>query len=477
MNKTLLTVLVATLAPCSFAKQYWVKGVDTNGGWVDVDKSRNAQYNEFENEVRVGKNKGSSGYFNNDRNSGDGFLCWAASATDILAWWHRQNPGAAQLNKKAPTGKEELWQLFKKSFVNDSGAAEAGIRWYIKGIVPQVEPTPKPGIGRGGYYSGMDIQSEHYDIRQFDPAWMEHGGEPVYNLEYNGPKEDVHLKIANKITSLIKDGYIISLGISGEGGGKHATTLWGAETDDTTGHLTKIWITDSDDALNGYGTGLIELECRDIENELTLGTGEHVFTVGKLLACGIKSTGKAYQEEEFRDKKASRLWYDCTKGRNDYFYDFTAIKMPQVPAQGMPQQASSADGAWEAPSSIKGKTFSFSAPAWVKWVDGVATEQTQGPFGSEPPSYTVQWKWGNKHAESRTNELDGKPAKKTRTYTKTGKRTAVLEERYESSSWNAERYELTFETPTSGTCRMEQTGKYSLLLADKYTATGTFTLK
>ena len=132
---------------------------------------------------------------------------------------------------------------------------------------------------------------------------------------------------------------------------------------------------------------------------------------------------------------------------------------------------------WEAPASIKGKTFSFSAPTWVKWVDGVASEQEEVPFSSEPPSYTVQWKWGNKHAEARTNDLDGQPAKKTRTYTKTGKRTAVLEERYESSSWNAERYELTFETPTSGTCRMEQTGTYSMLLADKYTATGTFTLK
>ena len=344
MQKTLLALLLATLAPCSFAKQYWVKGVDTTGGWVDVDKARNQHYNEFENEVRVGANKGSSGYFDNDRSTGDGFLCWAASATNILTWWHRQNPGAAQTNKKAPAGKKEIWQLFKKSFVNDSGSAEAGIRWYMKGIVPQAEPTPKPGISQGNYYSGLKVEAEHYDIRQFDPAWVENGGEPVYNMDYDGPKVDVYLKIADKITTLLKNGYIISLGISGEGGGKHATTLWGAETDDKTGHLARIWITDSDDALNGYGSGLIELECSDLENELTLGTGEFTFPVGKLLAYGIRSVGKEYQEAEFRDKKASRLWYDCTKGRNDYFYDFTAIKMPAVGGQGNPKQGTGTRG-------------------------------------------------------------------------------------------------------------------------------------
>lgn len=113
--KTLLALLLATLAPCSFAKQYWVKGVDTTGGWVDVDKARNQHYNEFENEVRVGANKGSSGYFDNDRSTGDGFLCWAASATNILTWWHRQNPGAAQTNKKAPVGKKKYGSCSRRA--------------------------------------------------------------------------------------------------------------------------------------------------------------------------------------------------------------------------------------------------------------------------------------------------------------------------------------------------------------------------
>lgn len=182
----------------------------------------------------------------------------------------------------------------------------------------------------------MEVATEYFDIRLFDSAWV---GPEEYDYDYDGPKEDVYLKIANKMTELIKDGYIISLGVSSEDGGKHATTLWGIETNDETGYLTRMWITDSDDALNGYGTGLIELECGGIENELTLGLGEYEIPLGIQLAYGIKSVGKEYEEAEFRDKKEGRLWYDYTGGRNDYFYDFAAIKMPLVGYQGVPEPA------------------------------------------------------------------------------------------------------------------------------------------
>ena len=323
MKKTLLTILAA-LTPCAFANEYWVDGVSVaNGGWVDQDKDRSPEYNKY-----------GPGYFNNDRETGDGFLCWAASATDILTWWHELNPGAQAMNPEAPHEQGEIWQLFKSNYFNDSGSASAGIEWYMNGLTTIVEPTPRKNPpSQGGYFQDLVVDVQNYDIRQFDPAYFEYEGELWYNFEYDGPKVDVYLAISQKMVELFQDGYIISLGVSSEYGDKHATTLWGIKTDDA-GYLTKMWITDSDDALNGYGTGLIELDCTQIVNQLMLGQ----IHAGDMLAYGITSTGKVYQDGEFEEKEG-RLWYDCKEPRNDYFYDFTAIKMPLVANQGVPEPA------------------------------------------------------------------------------------------------------------------------------------------
>lgn len=327
MKKTLITILLASLATSTFAKEYWVTGVNENGGWVDQDKAKSPEYDKY-----------GPGYFDN-RADGDGFLCWAASATDILTWWHNQNPGAAQLNPTAPHKQGEIWELFKNNFQNNSGSASGGIDWYMKGIIPTAEPTPRNSntIAPAGYYSGQLEDSQYFDIRQFDPKYVETEDDIVYWPEaYDGPEVDVYLEIANKMTNLIDQGYIISLGIGGITGTKHATTLWGVETNED-GYLTKMWITDSDDNLNGYGTGLIELKCTMMTNEIMV-TDEIKY--GDQYAYGITSPYAVYKEEEFPGKKG-RLWYeynlDLDEPRNDYFYDFSAFKFSTVAYQGVPE--------------------------------------------------------------------------------------------------------------------------------------------
>lgn len=324
MTKTLLTILFASFATSAFAnEQYWVHGVDKDTGWVDQDKERSLGYNQY-----------GPGYFNNDAEKGDGFLCWAASATDIITWWHQLNPGAQVMNPVAPHEQGAIWDLFKANFVNASGTASAGIEWYMNGLTTIAEPTPRANpTSKGDYYHDMVADIKHYDIREFDPYWIEYEGELIYFPDmYEGPVVDVYKDVANTMTTLLQDGYIISLGISDEDGAKHATTLWGVETDKD-GYLTKMWITDSDDALNGYGSGLIELDCDKITNQLMLGE----IHAGDMYAYGITSTGKEYAEEEFQETKAGRLWYDCNEPRNDYFYDFTAIKLSTVAYQGVPE--------------------------------------------------------------------------------------------------------------------------------------------
>ena len=335
MNKTLITILLATLATSAFAKQYWVTGVNENGGWVDQDKAKNAYYNEYQGKQNVGAGNGTSGYFNNG-SDGDGFLCWAASATDILTWWHSQNPSVAQENPAVPHEQGEIWELFKENYVNDSGSADAGIAWYMKGITTDNEPTPrnKNTMNPAGYYPDMLEDSKHFDIRTFDKGWLN----PMeYDYTQATSQSDISKNIAGTLANLIEDGYVISLGISGSGGSKHATTLWGVETDDATGLLTTMWITDSDDALNGYGTELIELTCNPVEHECYIIEGH---PIGNLRSYGITSIGKEYQEAEFQATKNGRLWYDSySEGRNDYFYDFTAFKFSTVDYQGVPEPA------------------------------------------------------------------------------------------------------------------------------------------
>lgn len=326
MKKTLITILLASLATSAFAKQYWVTGVNENGGWVDVNKARNDTYGEY------------NGWFNNDRDKGDGFLCWAASASDIITWWHQLNPGAAELNPSAPAKQGEVWQLFKANFWNDSGSAGAGVAWYMQGVMPSVEPYPRNGAAPGGYYSDLVTTFKSYNITDFDPAfkYFPDAGTSWYLPDPSDPVVDVHKAIADEMSNLIDQGYIISLGIGGETGSKHAVTLWGLETDEN-GYLSKMWITDSDDWLNEYGPqeepgeALIELICEPQNVDVTLGAVK----VGEEAIYTITSPGTTYQGSN--PNKEGRLWYSGEDGRTDYFYDFTAFKMPVVANQGVPE--------------------------------------------------------------------------------------------------------------------------------------------
>lgn len=331
MRKSLLTTLLMTsLAPSVLAGQYWVKGVDEDSGWVDVNKARTSQYDEYD-----------AGWFDNGPD-GDGFLCWAASASDILTWWHNQNPDAAQLNPEAPHKQGEIWELFKKNYVNDSGTAAAGIEWYMNGVKTSQQPELRGNAGPGGYYKDLDVEVEWLpqDIKDFDPAYKfsEAAGMTWWLPNDNDPVVDVHKAIADKMSLLIDQGYIISLGIGDEKGTKHAVTLWGLETGDD-GYLTTMWITDSDDWLNEYGPqeapgeALIELTCTPAHEDVMM--GEFIKT-GELDFYTIDSRKTTYQGNDV--EKAGRQWY--SSDRTSYFYDFTAFKFSTVAYQGVPEPAS-----------------------------------------------------------------------------------------------------------------------------------------
>lgn len=162
----------------------------------------------------------------------------------------------------------------------------------------------------------------------------------------------------------------------------------------------------------------------------------------------------------------------------------TACSSHKAPANVKPAAQSSANvqsavagQAWETPASIKGKTFSFAAPYSLRYNSRLGTFRDDG--------YTtdsVAWHWGNNKRIEKDNGVEY--SIRTFGYKKTGPQTATLDTSLAEGmhqalhkDFVARHYELKFETPTSGTCTLEVTGHMCSLGADKYTATGRFTLK
>lgn len=81
---TLIALLGIALFPASGAEsnQHWAVGVSESGGWYDADKT-----------------------FNGDKD-----LCWAAAASNVIAWWQDQNP---ELAKAAAAFQAELAPLMQ----------------------------------------------------------------------------------------------------------------------------------------------------------------------------------------------------------------------------------------------------------------------------------------------------------------------------------------------------------------------------
>lgn len=127
----LLLCVLCGIAPAE-TLSHWSAGVTPDSGWYDFNKS-------FESGEQ-----------------GDSLLCWAAVASNLLAWWQHQN--AALVPQPAPQG-EQIWQCFRDSFENEGGDPDQGIRWWFHG-----KYTPEnPGEGlrtalirqsaRGGFLS------------------------------------------------------------------------------------------------------------------------------------------------------------------------------------------------------------------------------------------------------------------------------------------------------------------------------------
>ena len=215
----------------------FAEGVSTSSGWYDVNKL--------------------------SRTSGDINMCWAAASSNIIQWWQDRYVAAG---KSLPagavkgTGTKEydginkynlaLMELYRDLWNNTKGGdVRQGITWYFEGrnvMETMSDYNAQPlSPTSGGYYSSvwnqiLPMVYHEYSYLTYNNLII---GEYLCYSSWTSIEEFSRLVVE----SIDKGMASLVVSTALKGGLLHATTLWGYEIDNTTGVITRIWITDSDD--------------------------------------------------------------------------------------------------------------------------------------------------------------------------------------------------------------------------------------
>lgn len=213
---TLVSLALALAAYEANASQYWTNNVAPHIGWVDYNKNI-----VFDNDN------------NFDYQAGESNLCWAASASNMLTWWQQHNTQKVPAN--TPNGST-IWSEFKQAFTDEGLDQESAIKWWFTGdFSVDEEETP---IAQLTEY-GKQEAGNYYDYTEEQVA--------NYLTTHNICAHSQYL--TPRLISDLKAGKCIGAGISSvDGALSHAVTIWGVDYNETTGRITRVWMTDSDDS-------------------------------------------------------------------------------------------------------------------------------------------------------------------------------------------------------------------------------------
>lgn len=222
--------LAAALAPSARAETVWAKGVSWESGWFDQDKVGALLWDD---EGRVIKT--------------DSVMCWAAAASNIIAWWQAQAPASA-IPAGTPCTQADIYKAFTTNFKNVGRGENIAWEWYFGGY----------DLGDDNYNYDFDVENPKTSGRYWEdyvkgtnvgtsaasngPDWIlgDYLGE---SFGYDSKADN----FANDVSNALSNGCGVTLFITpSDDGLGHAITLWGLEREGDT--VTKIYITDSDDA-------------------------------------------------------------------------------------------------------------------------------------------------------------------------------------------------------------------------------------
>ncbi len=283
---SILMPMMLMAAPTQ-ADTVWAYGVSEEGGWYDTNKT-------FSDEDH------------------DSQLCWAAAAGNVLRWWQ----GQYIIPEGTPDG-DEIWETFKSSFTNYGSTSDAAWIWWLSGeYAPVVGPGEQwaeltdDGKKAGGYYLGVDGIGNYlvsYDIIEQPYLQGDIYDATAILCDYLLDRCGVTLHLSSVPI------YVPGIGYTSI---SHAITLWGIEYDAETMAMTRLYVTDSDDAANVGDLGLFALEVETREED-----------------------GKIFLSD------TEEKWY--TRGMDVYLSGFSALSAnidDALPARAVPEPATASLG-------------------------------------------------------------------------------------------------------------------------------------
>lgn len=254
--KLSVLVLLAFSAALSTATaaQAWVDGVTQTSGWYDANKAN--PYAE----------------------DGDNDLCWAASASNLVAWWQDKYQTPAGV----PNDIDSIWATYKNAATADTGGdTHAAVQWWLTGVYV---PTKAEEAARS-----MFKQDTTSVLPAFEGYYYEEYGEemapwPNYELQrWEYPLGNFlcmdyrNTFTSDNIVSLVLQGCGVGIGLAKDNNSKfgHAITLWGLEYDSSTNAISRMWLTDSDDAQYNFGQdGLFAVDVTTRDDKLYIDTSD-----------------------------------------------------------------------------------------------------------------------------------------------------------------------------------------------------------
>lgn len=234
---TIAALLILSPMPSS-AGEFWADGVSRDTGWYDINKTWS------------GTNSAGNIAAHDDN------YCWAAAASNVLSWWQDQLPPSLHELPGIPTGEDIYNTIRNKAAFLSGGYSIGAWKWYFHGDTTEYLPNP------GGAYYQSYIPESFLTAGTPDSLYITNLWINEYSAMLPISSFRDRLQFAMEKEHC---GITLSVNLPTFNNG-HAITLWGAEYDDVTNKITKLFITDSDDTKNKGENGhtvheLVTLGC------------------------------------------------------------------------------------------------------------------------------------------------------------------------------------------------------------------------
>lgn len=230
MKSTLSILFAFLLAAPTFAATVWAPGVSDKGGYFDYNKQ----------------------YTGSDEPWKDSGMCWAATASNVIAWWQSHN--AQDITSTIPV-KDNVWNTFRAVFLNVGATPIEAYKWWINGEISD-QYFDYNHID-GNKETDEKALSWTYEGSTFHTSILANGGFLKDYYDFNtvriaSSQSDKDPSMHTQILDALAEGYALSLSLYDDAGNHqvgHGITLWGAEYDGTGDdrRISYVWVTDSDD--------------------------------------------------------------------------------------------------------------------------------------------------------------------------------------------------------------------------------------